>query len=197
MTVYIVLQLLLCTWPSSIGGQQQPATDGKSISELLLAEYHDYRSMRDLLHTLAQTFSHISRVTSIGKSTLDRDLLVYQISDRVDEIEPGEPAFKYVGNIHGDEAVGREMLISLIYHLVSSYGKDERITRLINTTNIYIMPSANPDGFEKSTEGKCDYSSGRENAHSVDLNRDFPDQFNDKYIIFMSNYFFRRKKNTI
>ena len=55
--------------------------------------------------------------------------------------------------MHGDETVGREMLVSLIYHLLSNYKKDERITKLIDTTNIFIMPSANPDGFENVNEG--------------------------------------------
>ena len=43
--------------------------------------------------------------------------------------------------MHGDETIGREILISLIYHLLSNYGTDENITNLINTTNIFIMPS--------------------------------------------------------
>lgn len=85
--------------------------------------------------------------------------------------------------MHGDETVGREMLISLIFHLVSNYNKDERITKLINSTNIYILPSANPDGFEDSKEGACYTTAdgkGRTNANGVDLNRDFPDQFDPK-----------------
>lgn len=154
----------------------QPKTE-ESIQELLLKEYHDYESMKKLLTEFAHTFRSISRVRSIGKSVKQRDLLVYQISDNPDEIEPGEPAFKYVGNMHGDETIGREMLISLIFHLVSNYNKDQRITQLINNTNIYIMPSANPDGFENSKEGSCVTSNGRENANRIDLNRDFPDQF--------------------
>ncbi len=39
------------------------------------------------------------------------------------------------------------------------------------------MPSMNPDGFERSTEGACfggDKASGRTNENSMDLNRDFP-----------------------
>ncbi len=41
------------------------------------------------------------------------------------------------------------------------------------------MPTMNPDGFEKGVEGVCfDYSyKSRQNANGVDLNRDFPDQF--------------------
>ena len=149
----------------------------KPVEELLLEKYHDYNSLKSLLDGFQKTFPKISKVFSIGKSVEGRDLLVYQISDEVDRVEPGEPMVKYVANMHGDEAIGREMCISLIYHLLSNYGKDERITSLVNSTNIFIMPSANPDGFEKSQEGQCDGSFGRTNANNIDLNRNFPDQF--------------------
>ena len=64
---------------------------------------------------------------------------------------------KYVGNIHGDEAVTREVLlglaqeikndniagnifnnIGLSQYLVLNYGTDERITKLLNKTEVKI-----------------------------------------------------------
>ena len=64
---------------------------------------------------------------------------------------------KYVGNIHGDEAVTREVLlglaqeikndniagnifnnIGLSQYLVLNYGTDERITKLLNKTEVKL-----------------------------------------------------------
>lgn len=56
----------------------------------------------------------------------------------------------------------------VISYLTSQYGVDPRVTRLIDTTDIYILPSMNPDAFELGQ---------RENVNKIDLNRDFPDQF--------------------
>jgi len=72
--------------------------------------------------------------------------------------------------MHGDETVGRELSLYLIEWLVSNYGINQRATDLVNNIDIFIMPSMNPDGFENGS---------RYNANGIDLNRDFPDQFND------------------
>jgi len=75
--------------------------------------------------------------------------------------------------MHGDETVGREILIRFIEYLCSTYksGKNDteklRIMNLIDNTDIYVIPSMNPDGFEHGR---------RANSNFRDLNRNFPDK---------------------
>lgn len=140
--------------------------------------HHNYDEMTQLLKAYAQAYPNITRLDSVGRSSQGRELWVMRITSNAKQPRPpGRPMFKYVGNMHGDEVVGREVLLYLIQYLCDHYGQEDTTTDLVDSTDIYIMPSMNPDGYEKSTPGQCDGRGGRVNANGVDLNRDFPDQF--------------------
>ncbi|XP_071353378.1 carboxypeptidase D [Trachinotus anak] len=141
-------------------------------------KYYNYVELTGRLQSLARKYPHIANLSSIGQSAEGRELWVMRITNNPDVDSPGKPKFKYVGNMHGDETVSRQVLVYLVENLLSKYGEEPRIAQLVNTTDIYIMPSMNPDGFEKSVEGDCNGDNGgRNNAKNMDLNRSFPDQF--------------------
>ncbi|XP_075130539.1 carboxypeptidase M [Leptodactylus fuscus] len=81
--------------------------------------------------------------------------------------------------MHGNEVVGREIMLHLIEYLLTNYQSDATITQLITNTRIHIMPSMNPDGFEASLSPDCSSDTGRYNANYYDLNRNFPDAFQE------------------
>ncbi|XP_043974621.1 carboxypeptidase D [Gambusia affinis] len=141
-------------------------------------QYYNYVDLTTRLQALAQNYPHIANLSSIGRSVEGRELWVMRITVEPNKDTPGKPKFKYVGNMHGDETVSRQVLVYLVEYLLTKYGEEDRITQLVNSTDIYIMPSMNPDGFEKSREGDCNGDNGgRNNARNKDLNRSFPDQF--------------------
>src|SRR3989339_1768695 len=139
-----------------------------SLSEIQDRAAIDYMSPEAVnaeLRRLEQTYPHLAKVVKIGQSVAGRDLLFIKISDHP-EVDEVEPEFKYVGNMHGDEIANREVLLKFVEYMLSEYGKNDAITSLIDNTEIWIMPSMNPDGAASRRRG---------NQRWVDLNRDFPD----------------------
>ncbi|KAL1260791.1 hypothetical protein QQF64_008618 [Cirrhinus molitorella] len=169
---------LLAVFASSINSV--PVDEQREQEPETYSKYYNYDQLTDLLKSLAQKYANVANLTSIGRSVENRELWVMRITKDPTADVPGKPKFKYVGNMHGDETVSRQVLIYLVEYLLEKYGDEPRVTELVDSTDIYIMPSMNPDGFEKSNEGECTGTDvGRHNAKNIDLNRSFPDQFED------------------
>lgn len=130
-------------------------------------DYHSNAELRSFLLSVEEEHSSIAKVHTLGRSRSGVELLAVEISGNVGERE-AEPYFKYVGNMHGDEVVGRENCLRFVDHLVSNYGVDAEVTWLVDHTSIWVLSSMNPDGFARGRRG---------NQRNVDLNRNFPDQF--------------------
>ena len=131
--------------------------------------YHTYDTLTQELQSLAAQYPQLAKLESCGKSVQNRELWVLKISDNV-AVDETEPEVKYISTMHGDEVVGMEMLVYLARYLLENYGKDSRITQLVNDLELWLMPDMNPDG----TAAKRRY-----NANYVDLNRNFPDPQDD------------------
>ncbi|XP_068132803.1 carboxypeptidase M isoform X2 [Hyperolius riggenbachi] len=148
-----------------------------SYMQSLDFNYHNSQELENVLKDFSAKYPTITNLYSIGKSVEGRNLWVFAVGKNPTSHTVGIPEFKYVANMHGNEPVGRELMLHLIEYLLTSYQSDSNITQLIMKTRIHIMPSMNPDGFENSIAPDCDSTNGRPNQNGYDLNRNFPDAF--------------------
>lgn len=157
-------------WSSSKGSSQDDAH---------WSHYHNQKSLEQVLFEVHQKCPNLTRVYSIGQSVEGRELAVIEFSTTPGRHETLKPEVKYVGNMHGNEPIGRELLLRLADHLCESWkAGDKEIVELLNCTNIHLLPSMNPDGFELAYNTEPEnrgWLIGRSNAHGKDLNRNFPD----------------------
>ncbi|MFB7606997.1 M14 family metallopeptidase [Streptomyces gardneri] len=127
----------------------------------------------------------ITKVVSIGKTLKGQDILALKVSKGAQRAKDGsKPATLYVSNQHAREWITPEMTRRLLHHYVDSYGKDERITRIVDTTELWFVLSANPDGYD-FTHADPENRQWRKNLRDndgdgrivpgdgVDLNRNF------------------------
>lgn len=158
--------------------------DTTSNDEWEWSHYHNYTSMEIVLKRMVQDYPDKTCVYSIGTSVDGRELWAIELSNKnLGQPDDGRPNVKYIGNMHGNEAVSRELLLRLAQYILDSSVNTSNpdsvlINKLLETTHVHILASMNPDGFENSTEGQCEGAKGRYNANGIDLNRNFPDRFN-------------------
>jgi len=135
--------------------------------------YPTYQQYLDFMAGFAMNYPAICKLDTIGTTVLGRLLLAVKISDSV-QFDRGKPQFLYTSSIHGDEITGYVTMLHLIDYLLTNYGTDPRITDIVNNTEIFINPLANPDGTYFGGNNTVAYAT-RYNANGIDLNRNYPD----------------------
>jgi len=140
-------------------------------------KHHNNTEMAEILQQVHNKCPYITRLYTLSETSVNGvSLYVLEFTDHPGKHEVGEPEMKYIANMHGNEVLGRELVLHLADYLCNEYiSGNQDIRKLINSTRIHLMPSMNPDGWKTSTDnGGKDYLIGRTNANNVDLNRDFP-----------------------
>lgn len=129
----------------------------KSIREVGLHDdflderYYNTSEIAHLLNNIENQHPTLAKVHEIGVSSLGQSILALEITSNVGKSRRIlKPMFKYIANMHGDETVGLQLLLYLAQYLTSNYGTDDRITSIVDSTDIYLMPTLNPDGYSVS-----------------------------------------------
>lgn len=147
--------------------------------------YHTYDEILQELKNLSKKYPQLLLMKKIGITTQEkRDIWAVKISDQVAKEEDAEPAILFSGAIHSNELVGTEICMRLIHHLLTNYGKDERVTRWIDNNEIWFIPVINVDGhyvvtrnidpnWRKNTRDNNRNGILYEPVDGIDLNRNF------------------------
>ncbi|NOK58091.1 MAG: Carboxypeptidase T [Chloroflexi bacterium AL-W] len=110
--------------------------------------YQTYDEMVANIQQVAQTYPAIVQLSSIGTSYEGRPLWMAKISDNVTTDE-AEPEALFIGQYHAREILTVEMMLYLLDMFTREYDPttpDNEITQLVNTREIYLLFSVNPDG---------------------------------------------------
>ena len=144
--------------------------------------YPSYQQYEALLHKFAADNPSLCRLVDLGPTTnlvRPHRLWALIVSDNPGH-EENEPEVLLTSSMHGDETTGFGLMLRLIDHLVRGYGDDPEITALVDETEIWINPLANPDGTyfggDDTVGDAIRYYTTNDGGNSeVDPNRNFPD----------------------
>ncbi|OZC07377.1 zinc carboxypeptidase [Onchocerca flexuosa] len=85
------------------------------------ANYHNQDELTTILMNVNKRCPNYTTVYSIGESVEGRELLVIQFSTSPGQHQMLKPEMKYVANMHGNEPIGRELLLRLASYLYFRY----------------------------------------------------------------------------
>ncbi|MFF0199320.1 M14 family metallopeptidase [Streptomyces sp. NPDC005017] len=143
------------------------------------SRYHNYAEMSTEIDQRIAAYPGIMSKRVIGRSYQGRDLVAIKISDNVASDE-AEPEVLFTHHQHAREHLTVEMALYLLRELGAGYGTDSRVTNMVNSREIWILPDLNPDGGEYDI-ATGSYRSWRKNRQpnsgssyvGTDLNRNW------------------------
>ncbi|MFJ9905673.1 M14 family zinc carboxypeptidase [Streptomyces sp. NPDC101152] len=128
----------------------------------------------------------LTKVVSIGRTINGQDILALKLTKNAKKTKDGsKPSVLYLSNQHAREWITPEMTRRLMHYYLDHYKTDKRIRRIVDTTELWFVISANPDGYDytfknsttrlwrknlRDVNGDGVISTG----DGVDLNRNFP-----------------------
>jgi carboxypeptidase T len=147
------------------------------------AGYHNYTEMANQVAAVASGNPTLVRRFSVGRSYQGRELWAAKVSDNP-AADEAEPEALFTCGQHAREHLSVEMCLYLLNELTGKYGTDTQIRGLVNSREIYIVFSVNPDGSEYDI-ATGSYRSWRKNrqpnagssAVGTDLNRNWSYQW--------------------
>ncbi len=139
-------------------------------------DYPSYSEYVDFLEKFEEDYPDICKLYNLGPSGVaskNHDIYAVRISDNVAVNEP-EPRYLETNTIHGDETLNFMNCLHMMDTLLINYGTDTRITKLIDSVELWFVPNMNPDGTYPNGDNTVSNARRYNVANNWDLNRNSP-----------------------
>ena len=97
----------------------------------------------------------LTKLVPIGTTVQGQTMYAVKVTKNARSVKDGNrPAVLYSAAQHAREWITPEMNRRLLHYYLDNYASDPRIRRLVDTTELWFVPVANPDGYDFTfTEG--------------------------------------------
>jgi hypothetical protein len=130
-----------------------PLTDYPEVRPLVAGQldwkhYHSSTEIEEWMRKWAAQYPDLVSLYQVGEAFSGRPVWQVTLTNKKTGKDTDKPAAFFEGGRHSGEITATESAFYLLWHLLDRYGKDEAITRLLDTRAIYIRPLNNPDGSD-------------------------------------------------
>ena len=163
--------------------------------------YHTVNGQYAHLDQVAQQHPNLVKTVTYGQSWLKtkgkggydlRAVCITKLQSGDCALNPNstKPRFFLMAQIHAREITTGDVAYRWIDYLVNGYGSDSTVTSLLNSSEMWVVPIANPDGVDIVQQGGSSPNLQRKNADTsngsscgfggqigVDLNRNYGSHF--------------------
>lgn len=120
--------------------------------------YLSYNGVINQMKLWNQEAPEITELGIYGRSTKGNDIYYLRIGNKTG------PKVMITACIHGNEKIANAVVMGIIGKMLTDYGHDETVTKLIKSRDVYWVPIVSPDSFIADSR----YVDG------IDPNRNFP-----------------------
>ncbi len=160
--------------------------------------YYTYEQVVEALKALNTAYPGLTKLDMVGKSDEDREIWALTINNPKTGEALSKPGVYVDGNIHGNEIQAGEVGLYFANEMLTKYGKNPKITKLVDKNAYYLIPVVNVDGrYHFFADGNTSSSNRglrrpKDDDHDGLFDEDFPDDLdNDGNICQM------RKRDTL
>ena len=140
----------------------QPQEPQQPNISVVIPSFMEYPQLVEQLKAWEKEAEDLVEIGTYGKTTKNKDQVYIRITN---EMKTGDkPKVLMSGCIHGNEPISTCTVLGWIGTILDNYGKDAKITELVDTRELWFIPVISPDSYPNSRS-----------VDGVDPNRNFYD----------------------
>ncbi|MEU1593053.1 M14 family zinc carboxypeptidase [Streptomyces sp. NPDC005708] len=167
----------------TLSAKAEARVDG--ASEGVFRPYSGKGGIEKEIVRTAQAHPGLTKVESIGRTINGQDILALKLTKNAKKSKDGsKPSVLYVSNQHAREWITPEMTRRLMHYYLDRYTTDKRVKKIVDSTELWFVVSANPDGYDYTFKDSTtrlwrknlrdvNGDGGISTGDGVDLNRNF------------------------
>jgi len=110
--------------------------------------YHDYNATVKWVMDLANQYKNIADLVTIGKTFQGRTIYGLHITGQRETTNgAAKPGIFNDGGIHAREWIAPATVSYILFNLLDKYGKDQTVTKLVDSLDWTLVPIFNADGY--------------------------------------------------